>query len=122
MRTLPPPEDVPDVGALELTAPPVRLYRGIKNLRDLWQECEFGLGGHKAARDFTREDRGKVKFVYSRRKVFWDVVSKLINAGNTSDSAIDLIYNIYGRAQGVTYILRKLATDRRSGGHPRLQY
>ena len=80
------------------------------------------MGGHKAARDFTREERGKVKFVYSRRKVFWDMVSKLINAGNTSDSSIDLIYDIYGRAQGVTYILRKLAADRRSGGHPRLQY
>jgi len=115
--------DVP-YGGSEPTAPvrAVRLYRGIKNLHDLWKEYEFGLGCHKAARDFTREDRGKINFVYSRKKVFWDVVSKLINAGNTSDSAIDLIYDIYGRAQGVTYILRKLATDRMSSGHPRLQF
>ena len=99
-----------------------RLYRGVKNLWDLWQEYEYGLGGNKPARDFTRQERGHVKFVYSRRKVFWEVMCKLVRAGHTSDSAIDLIYDIYGQNRGVTEILRRLAIDRRNGEHTRLEF
>ena len=112
-----------DLGNLgELDQPRPQLFRGVKNLYDLWQEWEYGLSGNKAARDFTREERGKVKYVFSRRKVFWDMVSTLVRAGHTSDSAIDQIYEIYGRSNGVTNILRALAKDRRSGVHPRLRY
>ena len=114
--------DDEEEAAREIEEPRAQLYRGVKSLYDLWQEYEYGLGGNKAARDFTSKERGKCKFIYSRRKVFWDTVSKLIRAGHTSDSAIDQIYNIYGRSQGVTYILKKLSTDRRNGYHPRLRY
>ena len=106
----------------ELDQPRPQLYRGVRNLHDLWQEWEYGLAGNKAARDFTREERGKVKYVFSRRKVFWDMVSTLIRAGHTSDSAIDQIYEVYGRRNGVTTILQALAKDRRNGAHPRLRY
>ncbi|KAI9982251.1 hypothetical protein PInf_008150 [Phytophthora infestans] len=43
----------------------------------------------KAAKDFTAAERGANKFAYSRRKVFWDVVSSLVRSGFTSDTAID---------------------------------
>lgn len=97
------------------------LFRGIKNLYDLWHEYEFGLAGNKAAKHFTSRERGKCRFMYSRRKVFWDLVQKMINAGHTSDSAIDKVYLVYGRSLAVTYILKKMVSDRRTGGHPELQ-
>ena len=97
------------------------LYKGIKNLYDLWQEYEFGISGNKPAKDFTRLERGKQKFAYCRRKVFWEVLVKLVNAGHISDTAIDLVYQCYGRSLGVTAILRKMVTDRKSGGHPNLR-
>ena len=58
--------------------------------------------------------------MYSRRKVFWDVVQKMINAGYTSDLAVDKVYLVYGRSLAVTYILQKMAEDRKTGGHPEL--
>lgn len=98
-----------------------QLYKGVKNLHDLWHEYEFGLAGNKAARHFTSTERGKCRFMYSRRKVFWDVVQKMINAGYTSDLAVDKVYLVYGRSLAVTYILQKMAEDRKTGGHPELQ-
>jgi len=97
------------------------LYKGIKNVFDLWQEYEFGLSGNKPAKDFTRLERGKHKFAYCRRKVFWEVIIKLVNAGHISDTAIDLVYQCYGRRLGVTAILRKMVADRKTGSHPNLQ-
>ena len=97
------------------------LFKGIKNLYDLWHEYEFGLAGNKAAKHFTSRERGKCRFMYSRRKVFWDMIQKMINAGHTSDSAVDKVYLVYGRSLAVTYILKKMVADRRTGGHPELQ-
>ena len=62
------------------------LYKGIKNLFDLWQEYEFGLSGNKPAKDFTRLERGKHKYAYCRRKVFWEIIIKLVNTGHISDT------------------------------------
>ena len=38
-------------------------YRSPKTLFDLWHEYQFGLNGCKPAKDFTLEERGKVKNV-----------------------------------------------------------
>eukprot|EP00957_Ditylum_brightwellii_P079766 6065519-Ditylum_brightwellii.AAC.1 len=35
----------------------------------LWHEFEFGIGGRKAAKLFSPSDRGRVKVVYTKRKV-----------------------------------------------------
>lgn len=45
----------------EIQASPATLSRNPKTLHTLWLEYEFGLGNRKAAKDFTREERGKVK-------------------------------------------------------------
>ena len=108
-------------GTVEINRIAAELYPRPQNLYDLWQEYEFGLSGKKAAKDFTRAERGKVKFAYCRRKVFWDVIVKLVNAGHTSDSAVDEVYNCYGRSLPVSTILRKMVHDRKTGGHPNLQ-
>ena len=92
---------------------PAKLSRSPKTLFDLWHEYQFGLNGCKPAKDFTLEERGKVKSVYCRRKVFWDVVASLVNAGHTSEVAIDKVYACYGRVKSVTTILLNTVQDRR---------
>ena len=66
-------------------------------------------------------EREKSKSVYCRQKVFWDVIVKLVNAGYTSEVAIDKVYACYGRNTSVTKILLKMVQDRRTGGHPNLK-
>ena len=46
-------------GRAELTPMPRTLY-------DLWQEYQVGIGGRKAARLFTPQERGRCKFKHSR--------------------------------------------------------
>ncbi|OWZ18461.1 LOW QUALITY PROTEIN: hypothetical protein PHMEG_0007446 [Phytophthora megakarya] len=74
-------------------------------------------GDLKAAKDFTAVERGANKLAYSRRKVFWDVVSSLVRSGFTSDTAIDKVYSVYGRQLSVSNILVALRADCKCGGH-----
>ncbi len=97
-----------------------KLYRSPKTLFELWHEYQFGLNGCKSAKDFTLEEQGKVKSVYCRMKVFWDVVASLVNAGRTSEVAIDKVNACYGRGTSVTNILLNMVRDRKTGGHPNL--
>ena len=85
--------------------PLAKLYRSPKSLFDLWQEYQFGINGKKAAKDFNSQERGKNKRMYCRRKVFWDIIRNLVNAGFTSDAAIDKVYDVYGRSTSITAIL-----------------
>ena len=101
--------------------PLATLYRSPKSLYDLWQEYQFGLDGQKPAKEFNSRERGKNKSMYCRRKVFWDVVKNLINAGYTSDTAIDKVYQVYGRSTSVTSILVMMVRDRKDGGNPNLR-
>ena len=73
------------------------LSRNPRDLYLLWSEYEFGIGNRKPAREFTAVERGRVKYNYHRRKVVWDKIAELVQAGWTSDMAIDAIYNAYGR-------------------------
>lgn len=74
----------------------------------LWQEYEFGIAGRKAARLFTAQERGRVKYTYHRRKVVWDKISQLIRAGHTSQTAIDMIYQAYGVNTPTTRIINQM--------------
>ena len=42
------------------------------------------------------KERGKEKFKYSRWKVAWDTIERLVRAGHTAQVAIDNIYDVYG--------------------------
>ena len=107
-------------GGLE-RPPPVKLYKNPRTLFDLWQEYEFGISGTKPAKEFTRAERGENKSLYCRRNVFWQLMVQMINAGHTSDSAIDKIYIVYGSSLSVTNILLCLVQDWKRGGHPSLR-
>ena len=49
---------------------PATLQRTPKTLSVLWDEYENGVNGKKAAKDFSRGERGKCRAVYSQRKCF----------------------------------------------------
>lgn len=91
-----------------------------KTLYVLWREWEFGIGGRKPAKSFNRTERGRVKHKYSLRKVFWDMVCKLVRDGYSSNTAIEKIYSVYSPRLSVTGILRMMRKDKRTGGHPLL--
>ena len=86
-----------------------------RSLHALWEEYERGIGGRRAARLFTRAERGKVKHKYHRRKIAWDLISTLVRGGLTAQVAIDLIYDHYGRFDSVTVIINKMKVDHRNG-------
>lgn len=98
-----------------------RLSKRPKDLYELWHEYKVGCAELKAAKDFTAAERGANKFAYSRRKVFWDVVSSLVRSGFTSDTAIDKVYSVYGRQLSVSNVLAALRADRRRSRHPNLR-
>ena len=63
------------------------------------------LDGEKPVKEFSSRERGKNKSIYCRQKLLWDVISDLIRAGYTSDTANDKVYQVYGRGTSVTSIL-----------------
>ena len=65
---------------------------------------------------------GKVRFMYSRRKVVWDLIAKLVRSGNSAQVACDKIYTVYGHGTSVTKIINQLSKDNKSNTiHPILQ-
>ena len=98
-----------------------RLSRCPKTLHLLWDEWINGINGNKSARTFTARERGRVKHVFSKRKIFWDKVSELVRSGDVASSAIDKIYDVYGGGESVTTILKLMQKDKQTGGHPQLR-
>jgi hypothetical protein len=94
-----------------------------RTIHTLWLEYEFGIGGRKAAKDFTLAERGKVKYNYHHRKVIWDVVAQLVRGGWLADVACDRIGEVYGRQLSVTSIINRMRKDRttHNGPHPALR-
>jgi hypothetical protein len=92
-----------------------KLTKSPSDLFVLWREYEQGLDGGKAAKDYTAVERGRNKHTYSRRRVFWDAVVKLMARGYTSDSAIDRISGAYGRRLSVTQVINQMKKDRMLG-------
>jgi hypothetical protein len=99
-----------------LGAAPASLSPNPKNLFDLWQEYQIGIGGRKAAKLFTQSERGgKMKHKYSRRKVIWTTVRGMVRLGLTADAAIDQIYAVYGQQTCVTKIINQMKKDKEKG-------
>ena len=92
-----------------------------KSLHELWNEYEIGIGNRKAAKDFTRRERGKCKYTYHRRKVLWDMVAQMVRRGWNAQAACSKIYSVYGENSSVTNIINLMRRDKSTGGHPSLQ-
>jgi hypothetical protein len=91
----------------------ISLSNNPSTMFDLWDEYSNGIGGRKPAKDYNRTERGKVKHKYTRRKVVWDQIVKLVNSGLTSDVAIDRIYTNYGNNKTLTEIINLMKKDKR---------
>ena len=89
----------------------VSLSNTPRTLYDLWEEYTKGLGGAKAAKDFTEKERGAMKHRFLQRNVFWDCVIRLVNSGLSAYVAINKIYESYGRRSTLTKILREMSKD-----------
>jgi hypothetical protein len=89
-------------------AVPATLSPTPRTLYLIWDEYQQGIGGRKAARLFSREERGRVKHKYHRRKVIWDCIGALVRAGFTAQVAIDRVYLVYGENTTVTRIINQM--------------
>ena len=92
-----------------------------KTLHALWSEYEFGVGGKKPAKDFSPQERGRFKNIYSRRKLLWDKVAEMVRSGYDCYGACNKIYQVYGADRTVTQIIKLLRRDKPNGGHPSLR-
>ena len=74
-----------------------KLAKSLRTLYDLWKEYEFDFDSCKAMKNFTQVERGKERYTYYRRNVFWQAVCSIIRMGFTQHHrAINKIYNVYG--------------------------
>jgi hypothetical protein len=88
-----------------------------RTLHVLWEEWIRGVGGNKPAREFTRVERGRAKYKYSRRKNVWTVISKMVNAGLSAHEAIERLHQVYGAGASPTRIINCLIRDKRNLPH-----
>jgi hypothetical protein len=84
-------------------------------------EWEVGIGGLKPAKDFSHAERGACKATYSRRRVIWDQIVKMVNKGYSVNTAIDTIYLSYGRNLSPSKIMDLMVRDKKTGGHANLR-
>ena len=81
------------------------LAPGLRTLEAIWLEYTTGIGGRKPAKDFTRAERGRDKYKYSRRKVVWDLISLHANAGRRPSQVIQDLHTVYGANASCTRII-----------------
>ena len=93
------------------------LHPSPRTVQLLWTEYIEGIGGRKAAKDFTPQERGRDKSRYCRRKVVWDLIKTQVNAGRM---ATDVINSIYAHCGGlsVTAIIQRVRKDKKDGTLP----
>jgi hypothetical protein len=92
-----------------------------KSVHELWTEYMFGIGGRKAAKDFTPVERGRCRHKYCHRKLVWDCIKCHVHCGYTSNAAIERIYQVYGYNLSTTGIINAFKHDKIRGGHPNLR-
>lgn len=118
---------VPDAGVDVESANEVEykytLSKRPKDLHQLWNEYEFGVGGRVPAKNFSHVQRGRVKHQYYQRNLVWKVVKLHVNAGLTAEAACTKIYDVYGKNHSVSKIIKQLQKDYKKGasGPPDLQ-
>ena len=88
-----------------------------RSLFELWQDYKFGLQGRKAAKRFTPQERGRVKYKYHRRKVVWDMILRLLGRGHSIHTAVGEIERVYGEGKTESTYINLLRRDRRVGHH-----
>ncbi|MGL5934314.1 MAG: hypothetical protein ACRCZI_01675, partial [Cetobacterium sp.] len=80
----------------------------------MWTKYEFGIGGRKAAKHWTIEERGNKtqKQTYYQRNCIWKLQLHLVNKGHRIESANSEIRKTYGQSTSVTNVAKAIVTDR----------
>ena len=84
----------------------------------MWMEYELGIGGKKATKLFTSKERGKDRYRYSKRLIFWEKIALMVRAGWTSTTSINKVINHYGTNLSVTRLLKAMQKDRMNKTYP----
>jgi hypothetical protein len=90
------------------------LCPNLHSLLSLWTEYEFGIGGRKPAKAWTREERGhkRQKQTYYRRNCIWKIQLHLMNKGYRIEAANALIRRTYGETTSLTNIAKAIVNHR----------
>ena len=100
---------------------PATLHKSPRSLQVLWDEYVNGIANAKPASEFSDKERGRVAVTYSRRKVFWDAMNRMIrNFSYTRETALARVERIYGHYGSVTKQLNQLRIHENAGGHHEL--
>ena len=77
-----------------------------KTLSILWREWMFGIGRNKAAVNFTPQERNndQNKNKYLKRKPFWLLLGRMVNADIHADAACERVFEVYTLVAGATNI------------------
>ena len=77
-----------------------------KNLSILWREWMFGIGRNKPAVNFTPQERNNKdnKNKYLKRKQFWMLLGRMVNANIHADAACERVFEVYTLVAGATNI------------------
>ena len=99
---------------------PATLCSHPRSLEKLWQEYILGIDGRKPAEKFTKLERnnleGGFKTKYYRRNKIWKCIKKLVDGGDTPETAIGKIREVYGDIP-FSLIVNKIVMDGKNGGH-----
>jgi Transcriptional activator of glycolytic enzymes len=69
----------------------------VSSLQDLWKEYNTGLGGRKAAKEFTKEERAEQhKVTYKRRSVIWEALEVMIENRMSFGKSCQCIHKVFG--------------------------
>ena len=93
-----------------------------KSLSILWKEWMFGIGRNKPAVNFTPQERNndQNKNKYLKRKPFWLLLGRMVNANIHADAACERVFEVYTVVAGATNmssILKAIQQDRAKDVH-----
>ena len=80
----------------------------------LWREYALGVNRGKPPRDYSPSERGANRYAYSRRKKIWNAICSLMMKGYTANTAIDKVYEVYGKSKCVMAILDAMIADKQA--------
>ena len=93
-----------------------------KTLSILWREWMFGIGQNKPAVNFTPQERNndQNKNKYLKRKPFWLLLGRMVNANIHADAACERVFEVYSLVAGATNIssiLEAIRKDKQNDVH-----
>jgi hypothetical protein len=80
------------------------------------------LFNNKPASQLSRHKRGgKMRHTYFKRKLVWGIIKRFTDKGISHITAIDTIEQAYGPGKSVSYYIKCIYNDKKTGGHPSLR-